>query len=230
MRRTPAEVAIRDELLRGPLDALCDRRGDPCWEGVLYAPQIPSEPSDAEVAAAIASRRCGVTDPERVRVTLRRWRLDSEGLLIRITAFTQPTLASWADAPFELDGERYGSLEGFYHALKLAEGDPRRREIAGATGPRATVLGRARRLHAASFVYRGQAIAVGSLAHEHLIARAALARVDAHRPLREALRATGAARLMIRDYAGPLGQVAPFALMLARLRLAQGGWLLPLRT
>lgn len=70
------------------------------------------------------------------------------------------------------------------------------------------------------FAYGDETIAVGSLPHHQLIARAVSAKVAASTEVRAELVATGRARLVMGGaFSQPLGRVMPFALMIERLRL-----------
>jgi hypothetical protein len=95
---------------------------------------------------------------------------------------------------------------------------PRLRFVAGASRRE---LGLGRGHHDASFAYGDCTIAVGSLEHGQLVARAVSAKVAAHEAVRRELARTGRARLIMGwQMSEPLGRVTPFALMIERLRLA----------
>ena len=141
-------------------------------------------------------------------------RLHDEHKLILVSGLF---LSSQAGTPFHLDGVEYPTLRRFYEALKVPE-DRRARFVAGATR-RELALGRGHQ--DATFGYSGHEIAVGSLEHCQLVARAVSAKVAAHAAVRGELARTGRARLVMGGPTSqPLGRVTPFALMIERLRLS----------
>jgi len=165
-------------------------------DGVLYVRQEPDRPvSDDEVQAWLRSNPWA--KPDNAARALRHVRLQHE---LKWRLISGGALCSQAGTPFALDGAIYPSVRAFYDGLKPGG----RRGRADAT-----------------FAYQDQTIAVGSVAHLQLIARAVMAKVAAHPYVRGELAQTGRARLMMGGpNSQPLGRVMPFALMIERLRIA----------
>jgi hypothetical protein len=201
LRMTPADALARID----PFDARLD--------GELYTRQLPDRAvTDDDVRAWIAKRP--MTTQEQAVRSLTAARLREEHKVILVSGMY---LSSQAATPFTLDGIDYPSLRTFYDALKVPL-DLRARFVAGASR---RDLGLGRGHHDATFAYDGHAIAVGSLEHRRLVARAVSAKVAAHEPVRRELARTGRARLIMGwQNSQPLGRVTPFALMIERLRLA----------
>jgi predicted NAD-dependent protein-ADP-ribosyltransferase YbiA (DUF1768 family) len=131
-------------------------------------------------------------------------------------------LSNWAPTPLHVDGERFSCVETFFHALKFEEGSSEREFIAAVDGPAAQHYSLRKRRPA--FRWRGTEIAVGSPEHVALVAMAVAAKVREHETVRDALRATGRARLRF-PYSGPknaLAQATPLALMIERVKLGMG--------
>ena len=97
-------------------------------------------------------------------------------------------LCNAAPTPFVLDDEAFFSVDSFYEALKLPEGTPSRVTCAAVPSLEARRL--ARRFRAATFVYRGQCIAVQSAEHEGLVAAAITAKVAQNPDVQVALSQT----------------------------------------
>ena len=92
-------------------------------------------------------------------------------------------------AKFSLDGESYGSVEGFWQSLKC-ETLERRREVAMLSGVKAKkAAGKSDK--ATSFEYMGETIATGTYAHWTLMERACTAKFEQDTRARRALLATG---------------------------------------
>jgi predicted NAD-dependent protein-ADP-ribosyltransferase YbiA (DUF1768 family) len=131
-------------------------------------------------------------------------------------------LCNAAPTSFELDGERFASVESFVNALKFPEGSEERRVCAMA--PALAAREHARRRRGKSFLHRGVGVVVGSSEHEGLVASAISAKVAEHREVQKALRDTGAARLVFplthTDRPGVLARVTPLALMIERWKAA----------
>lgn len=126
-------------------------------------------------------------------------------------------LGSSAWTEFVLDGRTYASVGTFHETLKVREDDPRRGELAlGRAGIR-----RVKPARRGSFVYMGAEIAVNSVEHGILIARATEAKVLAHASVRQALLASERRWLFIGEGVGALGRYMPFALMVMRVLLAR---------
>ena len=127
-------------------------------------------------------------------------------------------LCNAAPAPFVLNGEKFRSIDNFYEALKIPEGTAERDTCARSSFHDARRI--AHRYRAAEFSYRGARIAVGSAAHEAVLAAAIGAKVDQHPEVQDALRETGSARLVFPSSAsaeaGPLARVTPLTLMIER--------------
>jgi predicted NAD-dependent protein-ADP-ribosyltransferase YbiA (DUF1768 family) len=98
-------------------------------------------------------------------------------------------IANLAEAPFELDGRRYASTEGFWQGLKFPD-EASRLRLAGMSG------------HAAKsaappvgpgdwVVYEGKNVCVGTIDHWALMERACRAKFTQHAGARAALLSTG---------------------------------------
>jgi hypothetical protein len=173
--------------------------------GLLYDP-LPEPPPEA-------------SDPDkRVRALFDYGRrMVSEGRVVHLS-FEGP-LISAAPTPFVLDGQRYASVESFYHCLKLPERTDERAECATASPWEAQRL--TRRIRAAEFRYSGASYGVGSPEHLVIVGRAVSAKVTQNENVREALRLTQRAMLIIRAIHGDLplsvlGRVTPLVLMTER--------------
>ncbi len=98
-------------------------------------------------------------------------------------------ISNLAHTPFEMDGERYASIEGFWQGLK--EPDPvQRRAMAKLWGGEAKGRGSSLEQPAA-FAYQGTMIAAGSPEHRALMRIACEAKFTQHDEARTALLATG---------------------------------------
>jgi hypothetical protein len=176
-------------------------------EGALYEMQTPTITEEFEKDRL---RFIARLSPEAQRQWMFRARLLDEGKLRMVSG---GPLSSESVAPFVLDGRECRSVWAFYQSLKLPEGDPGR--AAAARGEHGRI-GR----KGASFRYRGEEIAVNSVAHGVLVARATEAKVLAHEHVQQALAATGMCRLYIGTSSSQaLGRYMPFALMVMRLRV-----------
>jgi predicted NAD-dependent protein-ADP-ribosyltransferase YbiA (DUF1768 family) len=98
-------------------------------------------------------------------------------------------ISNLATTPFELDGQRYLSVESFWQGLKFPS-DEERQRLAGHEGPRARSEG-LRQKYGATINYRGQDIAVGAWDHWQLMERACRAKFQQNEDARNALLATG---------------------------------------
>jgi predicted NAD-dependent protein-ADP-ribosyltransferase YbiA (DUF1768 family) len=92
-------------------------------------------------------------------------------------------------ARFILDGEIYGSIEGFWQSLKC-DSPQRRREVAELSGVKAKKAA-GKSAHSATFEYKGETIATGTHAHWALMERACTAKFEQDSRARRALLATG---------------------------------------
>jgi hypothetical protein len=128
-------------------------------------------------------------------------------------------LSSWAPTPFELHGERFESIESFYHAIKYPSGSERRREIAAMSGD--VAQHRAQHKRGDSFTWQGCAVEVGSVEHAEVIAEAIVAKLDQNEAVRVALKETGHAPIEF-PYGvrgrNAIAQATPWALMIERAR------------
>lgn len=91
--------------------------------------------------------------------------------------------------PFILDGEIYGSVEGFWQSLKC-ESAVRRRQVAALAGTEAKKAAGKVPL-AATFEYMGETVRTGTYAHWALMERACTAKFEQDMRARDALLATG---------------------------------------
>jgi predicted NAD-dependent protein-ADP-ribosyltransferase YbiA (DUF1768 family) len=98
-------------------------------------------------------------------------------------------LSNFAETPFELDGQRYASVEAFWQGLKFPD-ESRRREVATLHGHAARSAG-AVAPAAVTFEYGGRTIRVGTADHWDLMANACWAKFLQNQAAREALIGTG---------------------------------------
>jgi hypothetical protein len=98
-------------------------------------------------------------------------------------------ISNLAHTPFELDGNDYASVEGFWQGLRYAD-DSRRREIALLAGVEAWTA-RKGQDGGDELVYDGAVIRVGSPDHWLLMERACRAKFTQDGRAREALLGTG---------------------------------------
>lgn len=111
---------------------------------------------------------------------------------INITSDSPPPLSlisNFAQTPFDLDGRRYASVEGFWQGLKFPAPEDRSR-IAALWGSEAKQAG----TEAAgldTIEYGGRAIRVGTFEHWRLMRRACLAKFSENKAARAALLSTG---------------------------------------
>ena len=182
---------VRELLRKTDMAALCQR----------------FDPEDAGLAGALYERRVW-TEEDAPRWLQSRF-IGTE----RTHTISGTALGSWAPTEFALDGVLYASLFAFWRSLKYAEGDPRRAETAA-------VRGRGRGRRDVAFTYQGERIAVNPPAQAVRRGGATEAKVLAHAGVREALGATGTARLVAGSSA--LGRYMAFALMVMRVRLFRG--------
>ena len=105
-------------------------------------------------------------------------------------------ISNFAHTPFELNGQRYGSVESFWQGLKYPD-ELIRQEIAPLYGKDAMLAG-AHAIPSDTFVYEGQKIRVGTADHWHLMTLACRAKFSQCEQARIALLATGQRPLMHR--------------------------------
>jgi predicted NAD-dependent protein-ADP-ribosyltransferase YbiA (DUF1768 family) len=99
------------------------------------------------------------------------------------------TISNFAATPFELDGQRYQSVESFWQGLKFADAADRRR-IAELGGAQARAEGE-QQGYGATVSFGGEEIVVGTSAHWRLMERACSAKFEQNAEARSALLATG---------------------------------------
>jgi hypothetical protein len=179
----------------------------PGWEDVLYERQALSGHYDPVEDERVA-RMHGPSYAEWTR----HGRLRAEGLLSLVSG--EP-LSSETRRAFALDGAPYASVRAFYDSLKVDDLVTRARIAACAyDGPKGLIARPSR----ATFRCGAHLVAVGSVEHCVLVARATEAKVQAHEDVRRALLATKRARLYMGAVTA-LGRAMPFALMVVRERL-----------
>jgi predicted NAD-dependent protein-ADP-ribosyltransferase YbiA (DUF1768 family) len=98
-------------------------------------------------------------------------------------------ISNFAHTPFDLDGQRYASVEGFWQSLKFP--DPaKRQEVAALYGGEARAA-RFSALDTETFEYGGRTVRVGTADHWDLMRAACEAKFAQNAAAREALLATG---------------------------------------
>lgn len=97
-------------------------------------------------------------------------------------------ISNFAHTPFELDGELYASVEGFWQGLKF-KSESTRREIAQLHGDAARRAGGGAP-DSEAFEYRGHTVGVGTADHRDLMFRACWEKFRQHDAARAALMAT----------------------------------------
>jgi len=98
-------------------------------------------------------------------------------------------ISNFSPTPFELDGARYASVEGFWQGLKFPD-EPDRRRLAVLHGSQAKDAGyHAPRSDVIS--YRGQVVRVGTWEHWRLMEAACAAKFEQCEAAQAALRSTG---------------------------------------
>jgi predicted NAD-dependent protein-ADP-ribosyltransferase YbiA (DUF1768 family) len=105
-------------------------------------------------------------------------------------------ISNFSHTPFELNGQRYGSVEAFWQGLKYPD-EAKRQEIAPLYGKNALLAG-AQADHSNTFQYAGKTIRVGTADHWHLMSIACRAKFTQCETARNALLATGNRPLMHR--------------------------------
>jgi|SRR5882724_2249026 len=168
------------------------------WSGILWSGS-PDDVINLSALAAIAWEGAGGVQPVE-----RQW----SGLNL---------LCNAAPTPFRLDITHFASVDSFYEAMKVPEGNER---IHCAAAPAAEAKRLARHRASTAFSYRGQTIEVNSGAHQQLVAEAIVAKVHQNPLVERALIDTGRARLQFpltfTGYPNVLGLVTPFVLMAER--------------
>jgi predicted NAD-dependent protein-ADP-ribosyltransferase YbiA (DUF1768 family) len=129
-------------------------------------------------------------------------------------------ISNFAETPFYLDDELYGSVEGFWQSLKFPDLE-RRREIALLHGAKAKDSGH----HAPpadTIDYCGQMIRVGTWAHWELMERASMAKFEQNERARKALLSTGTRPLV--HEARPDSKTIPGVIMAAIWMRCRSVW------
>jgi predicted NAD-dependent protein-ADP-ribosyltransferase YbiA (DUF1768 family) len=134
--------------------------------------------------------------------SLNRHALELHGLGKRVEACREPInvvsnsadpaarmIGNFATTPFELDGQRYQSVESFWQGLKFSKESERRR-LALLEGTRARAEGE-KQGYGQTVSYEGQEILVGTWAHWQLMERACRAKFAQNREATDALLSTG---------------------------------------
>lgn len=103
-------------------------------------------------------------------------------------------ISNFAATPFELDGEAYASIEGFWQGLKFSDLTERRR-VAALSGPEAKDAG-GRAPASDLIVYGDELIRAGTWDHWQLMERACRAKFGQQEGARAALLSTGERPLM----------------------------------
>lgn len=132
-------------------------------------------------------------DPKTLKFVSRGLEADACRLPLNITSrIDDPVLrliSNLAETPFELDGRRYASVEGFWQGLKFSE-QARRDQIATLSGLEARRAGAAAAALDA-FDYEGSPIRTGTYDHWALMKRACHAKFTQHAAACAALLGTG---------------------------------------
>lgn len=107
---------------------------------------------------------------------------------------TEAVLSNLARSPFELDGRRYESVEGFWQGLKFPDGDVRE-NIASMHGIASKKVGNGA-VPADTFTYLYDSYVVGSPEHQGLMKRAIRAKLEQNPEILALLLATGDAKII----------------------------------
>jgi predicted NAD-dependent protein-ADP-ribosyltransferase YbiA (DUF1768 family) len=106
-------------------------------------------------------------------------------------------LSNFAPTPFELWGERFGSVEGFWQGLKYPEGSAEQKRVFGLSGYEAKRAGRKAPVGPGGvFTWRGRVYRVGSLEHWDLMRQALRAKFEQCAEACRALLATRGLKLV----------------------------------
>lgn len=132
-------------------------------------------------------------DAQTVRLTCLGARADACRQPINITSRSPDAavqlISNLASTPFELDGERYESIEAYWQGLKFPELE-RRRTIGLLSGQEARRAG-FDAVPANVIQYAGREVRVGTAEHWHLMAIACWAKFNQNSAARDALLSTG---------------------------------------
>ena len=129
-------------------------------------------------------------------------------------------ISNFAETPFYLDGELYGSVEGFWQSLKFPDPE-KRREIALLHGAKAKDSG-FRAPVTDTIDYCGQAIRVGTWEHWALMERASMVKFEQNERARNALLSTGTRPLV--HETRPDSKTIPGVIMAAIWMRCRGLW------
>ena len=116
-------------------------------------------------------------------------------------------LGNLEEAHFELDGERFASIEGFWQGIKYPEGSNERRRIFTLFGMEAKFAGDPVK-HLEELTYGGQVIKIGSPEHHELMKRALCAKLEQNPKLKDMLIASEEATI-IHEPTKPDGALYP---------------------
>ncbi len=147
------------------------------------------------IAEQTRGRRLQVGSIDRDGLTLRPGGSgrDESVKPINITFDTTPMplrlISNLAETPFELNGQRYASIEGFWQGVKFP-GEEDRQRLAALSGHAAKSAGPASK-PGDRIVYRDEEVCVGTVDHWGLMERACNAKFDQHEGARAALLSTG---------------------------------------
>jgi predicted NAD-dependent protein-ADP-ribosyltransferase YbiA (DUF1768 family) len=133
-------------------------------------------------------------------------------------------ISNFAATPFELDGEAFASVEGFWQGLKYDRPADRRR-VAALTGGAALKAGEEQG-YGPTVTYGGETIPVGTWGHWQLMEKACRAKFKQHAAAREALLSTGTRPLehkVRRDSRTIPGVIMTAIWMRIRTELQRGG-------
>lgn len=146
------------------------------------------------IAEQMRGRRLQVGSIDRNCVTLRPGGSGGEDRIkpVNITFDTTPMplrlISNLAETPFELNGQRYASIEGFWQGLKFP-GDADRQRLAALSGHAAKSAGPTA-APGDRIIYQEEVVYVGTADHWALMERACNAKFDQHEPARTALLST----------------------------------------
>lgn len=148
----------------------------------------------AAIAEKMRGRRLQVGSIDREGLTLRPGGSGRDETVkpINITFDATPMplqlISNLAETPFELNGQHYSSIEGFWQGLKFP-GEEDRRRLAVLSGHAAKSAGPASN-PGDRIVYQNQGVYVGTVDHWALMERACNAKFDQHEGARSALLST----------------------------------------
>ncbi len=108
---------------------------------------------------------------------------------------TAKILSNLAETPFELDGAKYSSVEGFWQSLKFPKGSEERRNISELSGKEAKKAGKSA-TNITEISYLGKKIISGFDEHKKLMKRALKAKFEQNPEAMKILLATGDALLI----------------------------------